>query len=205
MKICKVVLFTSSPKQEVCVRRMLNISNWLKFAMLLQSSPSSNFTHLLFLTCVTSLFSFFFVSGLKVELFSILSCCVAIILESKWPGFQLQWKCTQRNFNKTFTGLYSWSTLPTHCHTPVYVTTSNHASFLSWLTSGLVPVLKVPFLCPLEGHIHLQMQCEVGCSKVEERGFLVSSWAKWKPIRSTCTALVLITAGHCFCRPCLKM
>lgn len=33
---------------------------------------------------------------------------------------------------------------------------------------------KVPFLCPLEGHIYLKMQCDVG-SKVEERGFLVSA------------------------------
>lgn len=33
---------------------------------------------------------------------------------------------------------------------------------------------KVPFLCPLEGHIYLKMQCEVG-SKVEEKGFLVSA------------------------------
>lgn len=33
---------------------------------------------------------------------------------------------------------------------------------------------KVPFLCPLEGHIYLKMQCEVG-SKVEGKGFLVSA------------------------------
>lgn len=31
----------------------------------------------------------------------------------------------------------------------------------------------MPFLCPLEGHIHLKLQCDVG-SRVEERGFLVS-------------------------------
>ncbi|XP_035039208.2 anillin isoform X2 [Hippoglossus stenolepis] len=42
---------------------------------------------------------------------------------------------------------------------------------------------KVPFLCPLEGHIYLKMQCEVG-SKVEERGFLtmfedVSGFGAW--------------------------
>lgn len=35
-------------------------------------------------------------------------------------------------------------------------------------------ILKVPFLCPLEGHIYLKMQCDVG-SKVEEKGFLVSA------------------------------
>lgn len=142
-------------------------------------------------------------------LFQDVSCALVLyqLAAFTWIAWfcTLQWKYAQRNFNKTFTGLYSLYTLPTHCHTPVYLTTSNHVSFLSWLKSGLVPVLQVPFLCPLEGHIHLQMQCEVGCSKVEERGFLVSSRTKWKPIRSTCTALVLITAGRCFCRPCLKM
>uniref|UniRef100_A0A8C9X7M4 Anillin n=1 Tax=Sander lucioperca TaxID=283035 RepID=A0A8C9X7M4_SANLU len=42
---------------------------------------------------------------------------------------------------------------------------------------------KVPFLCPLEGHVYLTMQCEVG-SKVEEKGFLtmfedVSGFGAW--------------------------
>ncbi|XP_028256282.1 anillin isoform X2 [Parambassis ranga] len=42
---------------------------------------------------------------------------------------------------------------------------------------------KVPFLCPLEGHVYLKMQCEVG-SKVEEKGFLtmfedVSGFGAW--------------------------
>ncbi|XP_029590954.1 anillin isoform X1 [Salmo trutta] len=42
---------------------------------------------------------------------------------------------------------------------------------------------KVPFLCPLEGHLYLKMQCEVG-SLVEERGFLtmfedVSGFGAW--------------------------
>lgn len=36
---------------------------------------------------------------------------------------------------------------------------------------------QVPFLCPLEGHVYLKMQCEVG-SKVEEKGFLVSEQIK---------------------------
>lgn len=36
--------------------------------------------------------------------------------------------------------------------------------------------LQVPFLCPLEGHVHLQLQCEVG-SRLEDRGFLVSGSA----------------------------
>ncbi|XP_023665495.2 anillin isoform X1 [Paramormyrops kingsleyae] len=42
---------------------------------------------------------------------------------------------------------------------------------------------KVPFLCPLEGHVYLKLQCEVG-SQVEERGFLtmfedVSGFGAW--------------------------
>ncbi|XP_022599876.1 anillin isoform X1 [Seriola dumerili] len=50
------------------------------------------------------------------------------------------------------------------------------------LLSGMFHT-KVPFLCPLEGHIYLKMQCEVG-SKVEERGFLtmfedVSGFGAW--------------------------
>lgn len=47
----------------------------------------------------------------------------------------------------------------------------------TWCLSLLWSVyfgFKVPFLCPLEGHIYLKMQCDVG-SKVEERGFLVSA------------------------------
>lgn len=50
-----------------------------------------------------------------------------------------------------------------------------------WLFFPLRPVLhvlcnlfQVPFLCPMEGHIYLKMQCEVD-SLVEERGFLVST------------------------------
>ncbi|KAK7899605.1 hypothetical protein WMY93_020458 [Mugilogobius chulae] len=42
---------------------------------------------------------------------------------------------------------------------------------------------QVPFLCPLEGHIYMRLQCEVG-SNVEERGFLtmfedVSGFGAW--------------------------
>lgn len=47
-----------------------------------------------------------------------------------------------------------------------------------------VCVLQVPYLCPLEGHVHLQLQCEVG-SRLEDRGFLVSAvgtnrWPAWR-------------------------
>lgn len=45
--------------------------------------------------------------------------------------------------------------------------------FTNWGHCALT--LQVPFLCPLEGHIYLKMQCQVGSSRVEERGFLVSA------------------------------
>ncbi|XP_074543240.1 anillin isoform X2 [Halichoeres trimaculatus] len=53
---------------------------------------------------------------------------------------------------------------------------------------------KVPFLCPLEGHVFLKMQCEVG-SKVEEKGFLtmfedVSGFGAWH--RRWC-----VLSGYC--------
>uniref|UniRef100_A0AAQ4QGI1 Anillin n=1 Tax=Gasterosteus aculeatus aculeatus TaxID=481459 RepID=A0AAQ4QGI1_GASAC len=53
---------------------------------------------------------------------------------------------------------------------------------------------KVPFLCPLEGHVYLKMQCEVG-SKVEEKGFLtmfedVSGFGAWH--RRWC-----VLSGYC--------
>ncbi|XP_029134042.2 anillin isoform X1 [Labrus bergylta] len=53
---------------------------------------------------------------------------------------------------------------------------------------------KVPFLCPLEGHVFLKMQCEVG-SKVEEKGFLtmfedVSGFGSWH--RRWC-----VLSGYC--------
>lgn len=56
------------------------------------------------------------------------------------------------------------------------------------------PLEKVPFLCPLEGHIYLKMHCEVG-SKVEERGFLtmfedVSGFGAWH--RRWC-----VLSGYC--------
>ncbi|XP_067366464.1 anillin isoform X2 [Channa argus] len=61
------------------------------------------------------------------------------------------------------------------------------------LLSGMFHT-KVPFLCPVEGHIYLKMQCEVG-SKVEERGFLtmfedVSGFGAWH--RRWC-----VLSGYC--------
>ncbi|XP_038154514.1 anillin [Cyprinodon tularosa] len=54
---------------------------------------------------------------------------------------------------------------------------------LSSIGKNKFPLEKVPFLCPLEGHIHLRLQCEVD-SNVEERGFLtmfedVSGFGAW--------------------------
>ncbi|XP_043074209.1 anillin isoform X2 [Puntigrus tetrazona] len=53
---------------------------------------------------------------------------------------------------------------------------------------------KVPFLCPLEGHVYLKMQCEVG-SRITERGFLtmfedVSGFGAWH--RRWC-----VLSGYC--------
>ncbi|KAG7457514.1 hypothetical protein MATL_G00227940 [Megalops atlanticus] len=53
---------------------------------------------------------------------------------------------------------------------------------------------KVPFLCPLEGHVYLKLQCEVG-SRLEERGFLtmfedVSGFGAWH--RRWC-----VLSGYC--------
>ncbi|XDV34761.1 hypothetical protein PO909_004889 [Leuciscus waleckii] len=53
---------------------------------------------------------------------------------------------------------------------------------------------KVPFLCPLEGHVYLKMHCEVG-SRIEERGFLtmfedVSGFGAWH--RRWC-----VLSGYC--------
>ncbi|XP_026205096.1 anillin isoform X3 [Anabas testudineus] len=61
------------------------------------------------------------------------------------------------------------------------------------LLSGMFHT-KVPFLCPVEGHIYLKMQCEVG-SKIEERGFLtmfedVSGFGAWH--RRWC-----VLSGYC--------
>uniref|UniRef100_A0A671W8M1 Anillin n=1 Tax=Sparus aurata TaxID=8175 RepID=A0A671W8M1_SPAAU len=61
------------------------------------------------------------------------------------------------------------------------------------LLSGMFHT-KVPFLCPLEGHIYLKMQCEVG-SKVEGKGFLtmfedVSGFGAWH--RRWC-----VLSGYC--------
>lgn len=83
---------------------------------------------------------------------------------------------------------------------PNAVRTSNFALIgaykltLSSIGKAQFPLEKVPFLCPLEGHIYLKMHCEVG-SKVEERGFLtmfedVSGFGAWH--RRWC-----VLSGYC--------
>ncbi|XP_034457021.1 anillin isoform X1 [Hippoglossus hippoglossus] len=72
---------------------------------------------------------------------------------------------------------------PNAVRTSNFVLVGSHKLTLSSIGKNKFPLEKVPFLCPLEGHIYLKMQCEVG-SKVEERGFLtmfedVSGFGAW--------------------------
>ncbi|KAM4549831.1 anillin isoform 2-T2 [Fundulus diaphanus] len=83
---------------------------------------------------------------------------------------------------------------PNAVRTSNFVLVGSHALTLSSIGKNKFPLEKVPFLCPLEGHIHLRMQCEVG-SKVEERGFLtmfedVSGFGAWH--RRWC-----VLSGYC--------
>uniref|UniRef100_A0A3B5Q811 Anillin n=1 Tax=Xiphophorus maculatus TaxID=8083 RepID=A0A3B5Q811_XIPMA len=84
---------------------------------------------------------------------------------------------------------------PNAVRTSSFVLVGSHTLTLSSIGKNKFPLEKVPFLCPLEGHIHLQMQCEVGCSKVEERSFLtmfedVSGFGAWH--RRWC-----VLSGYC--------
>ncbi|XP_054877891.1 anillin [Poeciliopsis prolifica] len=84
---------------------------------------------------------------------------------------------------------------PNAVRTSSFVLVGSHTLTLSSIGKNMFPLEKVPFLCPLEGHIHLQMQCEVGCSMVEERGFLtmfedVSGFGAWH--RRWC-----VLSGYC--------
>ncbi|CAL8397540.1 unnamed protein product [Gadus morhua 'NCC'] len=84
---------------------------------------------------------------------------------------------------------------PNAVHTSSFVLVGSHKLTLSSVGKNKFPLEKVPFLCPLEGHIHLKMQCQVGSSKVEERGFLtmfedVSGFGSWH--RRWC-----VLSGYC--------
>ncbi|KAK3511983.1 hypothetical protein QTP70_027648 [Hemibagrus guttatus] len=70
----------------------------------------------------------------------------------------------------------------------------SHKLTLAAIGKNKFPLEKVPFLCPLEGHIYLRMQCEVD-SHVQERGFLtmfedVSGFGAWH--RRWC-----VLSGYC--------
>ncbi|TNN75418.1 Actin-binding protein anillin [Liparis tanakae] len=83
---------------------------------------------------------------------------------------------------------------PNAVHTSRFVLVGSHKLTLSSIGMNKFPLEKVPFLCPLEGHVYLRMQCEVG-SKVEEKGFLtmfddVSGFGAWH--RRWC-----VLSGYC--------
>uniref|UniRef100_A0A6Q2YVK8 Anillin n=1 Tax=Esox lucius TaxID=8010 RepID=A0A6Q2YVK8_ESOLU len=83
---------------------------------------------------------------------------------------------------------------PNAVRTSNFVLVGSHKLTLASIGKNKFPLEKVPFLCPLEGHIYLKMQCEVG-SLVEEKGFLtmfedVSGFGAWH--RRWC-----VLSGYC--------
>lgn len=83
---------------------------------------------------------------------------------------------------------------PNAVRTSNFILVGSHKLTLSSIGKNKFPLEKVPFLCPLEGHIYMKMQCEVG-SNVEERGFLtmfedVSGFGAWH--RRWC-----VLSGYC--------
>ncbi|KAK0147609.1 Anillin [Merluccius polli] len=84
---------------------------------------------------------------------------------------------------------------PNAVRTSNFVLVGSHKLTLSSIGKNKFPLEKVPFLCPLEGHIYLKMQCQVGSSRVEEKGFLtmfedVSGFGAWH--RRWC-----VLSGYC--------
>ncbi|XP_029023239.1 anillin isoform X2 [Betta splendens] len=83
---------------------------------------------------------------------------------------------------------------PNAVRTSNFVLVGTHKLTLASVGRSKFLLEKVPFLCPLEGHIYLKLQCEVA-SKVEERGFLtmfedVSGFGAWH--RRWC-----VMSGYC--------
>ncbi|XP_057683182.1 anillin isoform X2 [Corythoichthys intestinalis] len=83
---------------------------------------------------------------------------------------------------------------PGAVRTSNFVLVGSHKLTLSSIGAKRFPLEKVPFLCPLEGHVYLQMLCQVSM-KVEEKGFLtmfedVSGFGAWH--RRWC-----ILSGNC--------
>ncbi|XP_077362971.1 anillin isoform X2 [Festucalex cinctus] len=83
---------------------------------------------------------------------------------------------------------------PSAVRTSNFVLVGYHKLTLSSIGQNKFPLEKIPFMCPLEGHIYLRMLCEV-CSKVEQKGFLtmfedVSGFGAWH--RRWC-----VLSGYC--------
>ncbi|XP_076013265.1 anillin [Genypterus blacodes] len=84
---------------------------------------------------------------------------------------------------------------PNAVRTSHFALVGSHKLTLSSIGTNKFALEKVPFLCPLDGHIYLKMQCEVGSTKVEEKGFLtmfedVSGFGAWH--RRWC-----VLSGYC--------
>ncbi|XP_077405542.1 anillin [Vanacampus margaritifer] len=83
---------------------------------------------------------------------------------------------------------------PSAVRTSDFVLVGYHKLTLSSIGQNKFPLEKIPFMCPLEGHIYLTMLCKVG-SKVEKKGFLtmfedVSGFGAWH--RRWC-----VLSGYC--------
>ncbi|KAG1947051.1 anillin isoform X3 [Pimephales promelas] len=83
---------------------------------------------------------------------------------------------------------------PNAVRTSGFVLVGSHKLTLASIGKNKFPLEKVPFLCPLEGHVYLKMHCEVG-TRIEERGFLtmfedVSGFGAWH--RRWC-----VLSGYC--------
>ncbi|XP_077598872.1 anillin [Stigmatopora nigra] len=83
---------------------------------------------------------------------------------------------------------------PSAVRTSNFVLVGYQKLTVSSIGEKMFPLEKIPFLCPLEGHIHLRMLCKVSL-KVEEKGFLtmfedVSGFGAWH--RRWC-----ILSGNC--------
>uniref|UniRef100_W5MJK9 Anillin n=1 Tax=Lepisosteus oculatus TaxID=7918 RepID=W5MJK9_LEPOC len=83
---------------------------------------------------------------------------------------------------------------PNAVRTSSFALVGSHKLTLTSIGKNKFVLDKVPFLCPLEGHIYLKLQCQVG-SSIEERGFLtmfedVSGFGAWH--RRWC-----VLSGYC--------
>ncbi|MBN3325668.1 ANLN protein, partial [Atractosteus spatula] len=83
---------------------------------------------------------------------------------------------------------------PNAVRTSSFTLVGSHKLTLTSIGKNKFVLDKVPFLCPLEGHIYLKLQCQVG-SSIEERGFLtmfedVSGFGAWH--RRWC-----VLSGYC--------